>query len=149
MSSCEFFQIEKYTSDYLLEEEIQAMNWEEVDVYPIFKGCEDLEQTDHVSCFVSSLHSKVSNGVQRYAQLHALDSLTEINIQITVAKERELSFSVDNAASLFKTASNLEAFTAYLQEGLDSLQVLEPAFKRGVPVTTVFALPIIFSQENE
>lgn len=149
MSSCEFLEIKKYSADLLLKEEVQAMNWEEVDVYPVFKECEELAEVDQLACFISSLHSKITNAVQRYADIYSIDDLKRIDLQIEVSKEKELSFSIKDKDSLSELSTDTQSLEAYIQEGLDSIQVVAPALKRGVPVTTVFALPIIFSLENQ
>lgn len=149
MSSCGYFQIERRTSDAILEEEIQAIDWAEVDAYPVFAGCSDLSESEHLNCFVNSLHNKVTHSMQRYAQELHIDSLGQLNIQITIDKDRELSFITDADTVAFKSTENLRLFLLYIQEGLDSLEVVEPAIKRGIPVTTKFALPIHFTYENE
>lgn len=149
MSSCEFFQMERRTSDVILEEEIQALDWDEVDVYPVFSTCRNLPEAEQLDCFVASLHNKVTHSMQRYAKKHYIDSLTQVNIQITIDKDKKLSFTTDADTVAFKSTTNLQLLLANIQEGLDSLQVIEPALKRGIPVTTKFALPIIFTQENE
>lgn len=148
-SSCEFFQMERRTSDVILEEEIQALDWNEVDVYPVFSNCQDLQEAEQLDCFVTSLHDKVTHSMQRYAQMHYIDSLTQLDIEITIDKNKNLSFTTDADTIAFKSAENLQLLLTNIQEGLDSLQVTEPALKRGIPVTTKFALPIIFIQENE
>ncbi len=150
MSSCEFFQMERRTSsDLILEEELHTINWQEVDTYPVFLECKESLRSDQLECFTEALHNKVIHGMRRYAQTNELDSLTELDILITIDANRKLKFSTNADTIVFKSSTNFHLFMKYIQEGLDSLVVVEPAFKRGIPVTTEFALPIVFTQENE
>lgn len=150
MSSCDFFRMEKRTSsDLILEEELHSINWQEVDAYPVFQDCKETNDSNQLKCFTEALHNKVINGMRRYAQTNELDSLTELDILITIDVDRSLSFTIHSDTLAFKTASSVEFLRKSIQEGLDSLLVVEPAFKRGIPVTTQFALPIVFTQENE
>lgn len=150
MSSCEFFQMEERTSsDAILEEELHTINWQEVDTYPVFKECSSATESKQLECFTEALHKKILHGMQRYAQTNELDSVVKLNILITIDTNRNLSFTTDVDSLAFHSAASLKRFNKCIQDGLDSLEVVEPSFKRGIPVTTEFALPIIFTQENE
>lgn len=147
ISSCGYFQMERRTSEVILEEEISAIDWEEVDAYPVFSACREVSDTKQLDCFVTTLHNKIAHGVQRYTQEHSSDSLAELNIQITIDKDKKLSFTADTIA--LHSSVNLPDLLANIQKGLDSLQIVEPAFKRGIPVTTKFVLPIRFTHEEQ
>lgn len=150
MSSCDFFQMEKRTSsDLILEEELHTINWQEVDAYPVFDDCKETTDSNQLACFTESLHNKVLNGMRRYAQTNELDSLTELDVLITIDVDRNLRFTIHPDSIAFKSPESFSLLRKNIQEGLDSLVVVEPAFKRGIPVTTEFALPIVFTQENE
>lgn len=150
MSSCDFFQMEKRTSsDLILEEELHTINWQEVDAYPVFQNCKEITDSDPLECFTQALHNKVLHGMRRYAQTNELDSPMELDILITIDVDKNLRFTFNSDTIAFKSPIGLSLLRKSIQEGLDSLVVVEPAFKRGIPVTTEFALPIIFTQENE
>lgn len=149
MSSCTFFQMERRTSDVILEEELQAIEWDEVDVYPMFSNCKTFSKSEQLVCFVSSLHDKITHGLQRFVIENPMDSIKPLNIQITIDKDKELSFTIASDTTLFISSENLLLLSSYLRSGLDSLTVVEPALKRGIPVTTEFILPIHFTYEND
>lgn len=149
MSSCEFFQTERLTSDVILQEELKAIDWHEVDAYPVFLDCKSLSQEEHLQCFVDALHRKVTHSMQRYAYNNPIDNICKLNILIKIDNEKNLHFTISSDSSVYKSEDNFQLLHTYIQEGLDSLQVIEPALKRGIPVTTEFALPVIFAQENE
>lgn len=150
MSSCEFFHMEERTaSDVILEEELHTINWHEVDSYPVFNECNAVIDSERLACFTESLHTKVLHGMQRFALTNELDSIVKLDLLITIDATKNLRFSAKLDSTAFSSLTNFALLKKYIQEGLDSLVVVEPAFKRGIPVTTEFELPIIFIQENE
>ena len=40
LSSCEYFNVKKTSSEAILKEELQTFNWNEVDAYPSFSDCD-------------------------------------------------------------------------------------------------------------
>ena len=52
ISSCQFFETEKISTETFLKEEINAINWKDVDRYPVFKECEGIsDKLETKSCF--------------------------------------------------------------------------------------------------
>lgn len=150
MNSCDFFQMEKRTnSDYILEEELHTINWQEVDTYPVLFECKEAVDARSLDCFTKALHNKILYGMQQYAQENAMDTTIKLHSLITIHADKSIRFSIDADSSTLRRIASIKLLKNYIQKGLDSLTIVEPAFKRGIPVTTEFELPIIFMQENE
>jgi|SRR5699024_4742275 len=149
LCSCQFFQMERQTSEYILQEELKTINWHEVDVYPIFSDCKALDQDEQPDCFIEILHQKITNSIQRYAYEYSKPDFKELKFTIQVDKENKLDFNMDTLTVGFESDESYQIFKNYIQEGLDSIQVIEPALKRGIPVTTKFELPVLFIKENQ
>ena len=43
-SSCQFFETEKISTETFYEEEIKAIDWKDVDQYPVFTECSDFSE---------------------------------------------------------------------------------------------------------
>lgn len=102
MNSCQFFQMERQTSDGILQEELKQIDWQEVDEYPVLWNCTSLPEKEHLQCLSEELHQKMKNSMQRFTKDYDIDSLTQMNIRIIIDKERKLYFSLDIDSIVFK-----------------------------------------------
>src|SRR5690554_1163520 len=65
-ASCQFFETEKVSSEQIYEEEIQAINWTEVDTYPSFSNCEDsFEKQDQRDCFINTINTHLFKSISQ------------------------------------------------------------------------------------
>ncbi len=57
LTSCDYFQSKKVSTEQLLEEEMQAINWNDVDEYPSFSDCDEaITNLEKKACFENHLH---------------------------------------------------------------------------------------------
>lgn len=142
LSSCQYFDTEKISSDEIFEEEIKSINWNEVDSYPLFENCdESVEKPEQRDCFTNTLSSAIYQRISEENLVVSRDLLDTIKIDFQVKRSGELLISRMEIDSLFKTEfPNLEQ---QIFKALDSVQPIAPAYKRGIPVETHFSLPII------
>jgi hypothetical protein len=146
-SSCQFFETEKISSETIIENEIKSINWNDVDSYPIFKECEGVSgKLETKSCFETILASHLYNSLQ----VENVVVLTEINdtivIDFMVNEKGELSISNMKIDSVL--SNQLPLLENKIIQGLDSLQPIAPAYKRGIPVKTTFKLPIVIKTNS-
>ena len=140
-SSCQFFETEKISSDEFLEEEIKAINWKDIDQYPVFKVCErETEKQSQKTCFETTLASRIYQSVQ-------IDIRVSADLNQTVLIEFQINEKGVLIVSEIVMDSILRKQIPFLENnilrGLDSIQPIAPAYKRGIPVKTSFKLPIV------
>lgn len=147
LSSCQFFETEKISSETFLEEEIKAINWKEVDQYPVFQNCEnETEKVQQKSCFETTLANHLYLSIQSENTTVITDINETIVIDFMVNEKGELSISnmiIDSVLS-----NQLPLLENKIIQCIDSLQPIAPAYKRGIPVKTTFKLPIVINTNS-
>lgn len=145
--SCQFFETEKISSETFYEEELKAINWEDVDQYPAFSVCEEFtEKQEQKHCFETTLNRII------HQTLESKNIVTGKDINSTVL----LAFNISNTGEI--STLNIEMDTMiekeipllrqWLVESIDSLPKAAPAYKRGIPVNTKFTLPLVIKSET-
>ena len=146
-SSCQYFETEKISSDTFYEEELKAIDWTEVDRYPAFAICDTLsEKKQQKKCFENELANHLQQGVKDQGVMAIQDLNDTIVLSFSVSKEAKLTIIQMQMDSLLQREfPHLKDSLLY---SLDALQLLAPAYKRGIPVTTQFTLPIVVKTED-
>ena len=146
-TSCQFFETKKISSETFLEEEIKSINWQDVDSYPVFKKCETITgKLETKTCFESTLsnhlHQTISS--EKMIVTSTLNDTILINFMVSVKGELVVTaIAIDSVLQ-----SQLPLLKPNIIRGLDSLQLLTPAYKRGIPVRTTFKLPIVIKTNS-
>ncbi|NND87801.1 MAG: hypothetical protein HKM28_00980 [Flavobacteriaceae bacterium] len=142
-TSCQFFETEKLNTETLYQEEVKTIDWKNVDQYPLFATCEmESEKAAQKKCFESTLASQLISAIQhkKITTVHTLQDTIILQIEITKnAKVRARGVRVDTV--LF---SEIPQLKDWILQSIDSLQLIAPAYKRGIPVATNFEFPVVF-----
>ncbi len=147
LTSCQFFETEKISSDQFYDEEIQAIDWDDVDHYPTFEACEEFtEKTNQKKCFETTL----GTFVYQYIADKNITSQQDLNhtaiLDFNISKTGEISGLTVTVDSVL--LRNVPLLKEWLSQSIDALPRLEPATKRGVPVATQFTLPVVIKTET-
>jgi len=145
--SCQFFETEKISSETFYKEELEAINWEDVDQYPAFSLCEEFtEKQEQKHCFETTISRII------YQTIGSKNIVTGQDIDSKVL----LAFNISNTGEISNL--NIEMDTViekeipllrqWLVECIDSLPKAAPAYKRGIPVNTKFTLPLVIKSET-
>jgi len=145
--SCQYFETEKISSDTFYEEEIKAIDWKQVDRYPAFSNCTQLgEKEEQKRCFETTLSSYVYKFIEGRNLVTQSDLNSTIQMDITISKSGEISnLDIKMDSSIQKKIPLLKD---WLAQSIDSLPELLPAHKQGIPVETVFRLPVVIHSEK-
>ena len=142
LTSCNYFDVKKISTEEILKEELQSFNWNEVDEFPTFTSCDTFStKKERKFCFENTLASHILNNLsqEKFIVAH--------NLNDTITIEFELSekgvISILNMKIKEKTLSDLPNLKEQLIASIDSLPQIFPAIKRGQQVTTQFKLPIV------
>ena len=143
-TSCEYFSFEKNKNIEKIDVDVDFTS---VDVSPSFKVCDSLiEKEKKNTCFRTTLRQEISSSLakQSIQVPQSVDETIEVAITIQSNKEVKLT-SIKSSDSLMVILPSLKAI---LKKSVEELPAVYPAIKRGVPVTTVYKLPIRIAVKN-
>jgi len=145
ISSCNF-ETKKISSEEVLELESKTLNWKEVDEYPAFEDCQnETELLAARECFerevAENIYAYLSK--QQPVVTESIDDPLYRYLAINSAGRPEIdSVKIDSTLN-----NQLPELRMWLDQSIDSLPKIYPASKRGVPVSTVFKMPIVIKAE--
>jgi len=143
--SCNF-ETKKISSEEVLELESKTLNWKEVDEYPAFEDCQGETQLNAArDCFEREVTENIYAYLtkQQPVVTEAIDDTLYLYIQISKEGRPEIdSVKIDSTVT-----NQLPEIEQWLNQSIDSLPKIYPASKRGVPVSTVFKMPIVIKAE--
>jgi len=144
LTSCEYFNVKKISSDAILKEELQTFKWNEVDEYPTFSSCDSsASKAERKQCFENTLANGITSQIQKEHIVVTQDINDTVMIKFQVSETGNLSLLTIEADSI--TKQEIPNIEMLFLKSLDSLPKIFPALKRSQQVTTEFTLPIIIS----
>ncbi len=140
------FETKKITSEEVLEQESRALNWKEVDEYPAFEDCQnETELAAAKNCFENKVATEI------YSYLASQQPVVSESIHDTVYLYLEITKEgkpqIDSVRIDTTVTNQLPKIREWLYQSIDSLPKIYPASKRGIPVSTVFKMPVVVKAE--
>jgi len=145
-TSCQFFNTEKIPSEEIYEKELESIDWSDVDQYPVFKGCEDIsEKIAQKECFESTIATSMYRTISDRNIIAGHQLSDTLFIEILVSQKGELEIKrMEIDSTVQKDFPELQNWIIH---SLDSMNIIAPAYKRGIPVKTQFTLPVVIKTE--
>ena len=142
MTSCNYFDVKKKSSEAILNEELQTFNWSEVDVYPTFSSCDSSASKESLKqCFQNTLTGFITNNLQEESIVVTQD-IDDIIIMKFQISEKGILILLDVKVDSI-TRQEIPNINELLTKSLDLLPKIYPAVKRGQQVKIEFNLPVI------
>lgn len=145
-SSCQYFDKQVPSEKELLQKELKAINWKEVDEFPSVAGCEKIEdKTQRQQCFFEYMTQLIQQRLDVDTLSVLYPELDTIEVKVTVFPNSKLIFE-----PLFpkdSVAYDKIKIDSILKARLVGFPKVNPAIKRGIPVKTQFILPVILKVE--
>ena len=117
------------------------VDFSSVDSYPTFNNCNDLIEKEEKSfCFRETIYQKIGEELDKI-QLESNDSLKE-TVLVKLRINSKGTFTIDSIVSSEKIKIIFPKLDSILYQSIAGLPNVFPAIKRGIPVTTVYELPI-------
>lgn len=143
---CNNFETKKITSEEVLELESKTLNWKEVDEYPAFENCKNIAELEKArDCFEANVANSVYAYLARQEPIvtEIIDDTIYVQLEISkTGKPVIASIEVDTLVT-----NQIPELKLWLQQSIDSLPKIYPASKRGIPVNSVFTMPIVIKAE--
>lgn len=142
--SCGYFQKEKVSEDELVGRKMAEINMNEVDVYPLFEGCDETaSKVSQKHCFENNMTAVLANAL----------ALQPITVSEDINDTVYVYFIIDNTGKInFKRTEKSEhinrllpALDSILQAKIDSLPNIFPAQKQGIKVASKCKLPLVIN----
>lgn len=146
LNSCDTFLTPKKTSEEFLEEELKTITWDEVDTYPLFSNCNENDpKTAQKTCFETTLHKHILESIQNEEFISNETIFDTLFIHFKIANTSVVNIiEIEGDSLTFATFPELQN---QLIESIYTLEKVEPALKRGVPVNTRFTVPLLIQTE--
>lgn len=142
LTSCKDFDLKKQSAEEILQEEINSINWSEVDFYPTFQECGVVtSKQESKACFESEIKKAISDRLneEQIVTADATQDTVVLNLHIAPSGQVKIS-SIQMTRDISSQNPELEA---WLKEAIYEFPEINPASKRSVPVPLHTQLPII------
>lgn len=136
-SSCMSKEEQQLRAQELVKERIAKVDLTQPDHYPLFAGCDELEQAQ--KCFYDNMQQVLKERLKKHSfNLEGLQK-DSILLKIVVTKNGEV---------LYEQAANVNdmigaQLDSLFDKSLTPLCNVSPALKHGVPVETSYIIPVI------
>lgn len=146
-TSCQFFETEKLSTETIYQEELKSINWKDVDQYPAFPECTSIiDKQEQKTCFVASLSKQIYKSINQ--QDYLVHQQFEDTIMLTIVIDKTGKMKLEKVLMDSLVQNYFPYLEVLLAKSLDSLQPVNPAQKRAIPVKTQFTLPIILATSD-
>ncbi len=153
LASCNYFEKKKIAvSDTLIEQKLQEINRSQIDKYPIFEACENIDNDmlSEKECFTTRLSDHISEYLaqQDIVLTEALQDTLKIQLQVNYKG----IISIQNYHVSEPVLTAIPNVRMLISESIQQLETIKPAYKKLpetgelIPVTTQFIIPIIISE---
>ena len=144
--SCNYFETKKVDAETLFQEEMATINWEEVDSYPLFANCDETQpKQQQLQCFHRQLSEKVSEVLGDSIQGVMQNVNDTLYLQMKIDTAGQFTFKELKIDSI--TRRHLPKMESWLSAALRGIESVAPATKKGVPVATLYTLPIVLTTD--
>ena len=139
--SCQFFDNKIPIDKDLLDKEINAINWNQVDEFPSIVNCDSVvEKTVRQDCFIQNLSQIIQQKLDTTKTAIVFPKHDTIQVKVTVLADATLQFETQINDSISYNKTKIDSI---LKSRLIDFPQIKPAIKRGIPVKTQFILPVI------
>ena len=130
----------------LLQKELKAINWKEVDEYPSMTDCENIDnKVQRQQCFFDVLTQLIQQKLSIDTLSVLYPKLDTIEVKVTIFPNATMQFEPQFPKD--SVAYDRIKIDSILKARLVGFPKVNPALKRGIPVKTQFILPVIIKAE--
>lgn len=141
LASCNFFESKEKRTQELINAELQQIDWNSIDSYPLFLECDETESKENQKqCFEQKLTTHFETTLNEFEFVIDSDSNPTVFVTFVIAVDGRINIiTIDKDASIVK---QMPEFDGVVSQSLKNIPAIAPALKRGIPVSTKFRIPI-------
>ena len=148
MTSCDWLAPGDVKTRKWVELEMQSINWEELDQYPLFDNCDEMAgKLEQKSCFERTLLSQFTGTLSDFE--FVLDTTVQDTLYLDFLVSHEGELLVLDIEHNEKVADQIPEFEGVVVQCLKVMPRPQPALKRGIPVSAKFRIPMIIETEYQ
>jgi hypothetical protein len=145
-NSCQYFDKQVPSEKELLQKELKAINWNEVDEFPSVVDCEKIDnKTQRQQCFFEYMTQLIQQKLSVDTLSVLYPELDTIEVKVTIFPNATMQFEPQFPKD--SVAYDTVKIDSILKARLIDFPKINPAIKRGIPVKTQFILPVILKVE--
>lgn len=146
-NSCQYFEKQVPSEKELLQKELNAINWQEVDEFPSISNCDSLkDKVQKKQCFFEYLMQLIQEKLSVDTLSVLYPKLDTINVTVTVFPDSTMQFETEIIQDSLDTS--IVKIDSIIKARLIDFPKVNPAIKRGIPVKTKFILPVIIQKDS-
>lgn len=143
-TSCEYLSYKKPRQ--VVIPEMDSIDFSKIDDYPVFPECDSIPSQDKQRiCFQMEMSKYI------YIALNKLNINTKTvfndTIIVKIIVDNDGKTKLSSIQKTVKINQYLPKLDSIINAGLKELPLLQPAIKRGIPVSAEFSLPIIIKTD--
>lgn len=140
--SCDVFISKEVKTQQLVEREMQNINFNDVDQFPLFENCDETHtKEENKGCFEATLLAHFTTTLDGFEFVLKEALVDTLYVDFLVDKKGEIAvLDIEHNAIV---TEQIPEFDAIITRCLETLPKVTPALKRGIPVRTKFRIPII------
>ena len=140
--SCNWLISKKEVKEELIQKELETINWNDVDKYPLFENCDEtLSREQQKQCFENGFNQHFLNSLQLQPLVVHENLNDTIKVQLLIGKDGEVSILQIKKSK--KIAQQIPEIDTLIAHSVETLPKVYPALKRNIPVNMKIQLPII------
>tara|TARA_R110002050_G_scaffold196426_2_gene331398 strand:+ start:108875 stop:109351 length:477 start_codon:yes stop_codon:yes gene_type:complete len=142
--SCDFFTSKEVKTQELVEHEMQNINFNDVDQFPLFENCDETNsKEENKACFEETLLRHFLIYLEGFEFVLKEAVVDTLYVDFLIDKKGKMSvLDIEHNAIVDE---QIPEFDAVITRSLTSLPHVTPALKRGIPVKTKFRIPIVLN----
>ncbi len=145
-NSCQYFEKQIPSEKELLQKELKAINWKEVDEFPSVVDCEKIDnKTQRQQCFFEYMIQLIQQKLSVDTLSILYPELDTIEVKVTIFPDSKMEFEPQFPKD--SVVYDIIKIDSILKARLVDFPKVNPAIKRGIPVKTQFILPVILKVE--
>lgn len=145
-NSCQYLEKQVPSEKELLQKELKAINWKQVDEFPSVVACDKIEnKTQREQCFFEVMTQMIQEKLSVDTLSILYPELDTIEVKVTIFPNASLKFEPQFPKD--SVAYDKIKIDSILKARLVNFPKVNPAIKRGIPVKTQFILPVILKVE--
>ena len=147
-NSCQYFEKQVPSEKELLQKELKAINWTEVDEFPSIFECDSVQdKVQKKQCFFEYLTQLIQQKLSVDTLSVLYPKLDTINVTVTVFPDSTMQFETEIIQDTLDSSTPI--IDSIIKARLVDFPKVNPAIKRGIPVKTQFVLPVIVQMEKD
>ncbi len=143
--SCEFIS-KSLKVDSVSHAMDTIIDLQHVDVFPSFKACDTVIAIARKNrCFTNKLYIHLTSSLlaHTFTVSESIDEVVQVHLKITKEGRSEL-IRITSSKTVKEMLPVLDSLIA---QSIESLPTVFPALKRGIPVATIYEIPIVVKIE--